>query len=184
MDNETKSLREEMISSSEVYSGRLLHVFKDDIILPNGKKSTRELIRHNGAVAVVPLLDNNNVIAEHQFRYPFGKVIVEIPAGKLDSLDEDHLEAAKRELKEETGYEADEWIEMGAIYPSVAYTTEIIWLYLAKGLKKGESKLDEDEFLNVVEIPLKEFVDKVMSGEVCDAKTETAILKAARIVEI
>lgn len=99
MDRETENLKETMTASTQVYSGRLLHVFKDDIILPNGRKSTRELIRHNGAVAVVPLLDNGNVIAEHQFRYPFDKVIVEIPAGKLDSPDEDHLEAAKRELR-------------------------------------------------------------------------------------
>lgn len=184
MDRETETLKETMTASTEVYSGRLLHVYRDDIILPNGKKSTRELIRHNGAVAVVPLLDNGSVIAEHQFRYPFGKVIVEIPAGKLDSPDEDHLEAAKRELREETGYEADEWTEIGEIYPSVAYTTEIIWLYLARGLRRGERHLDEDEFLNVVEIPLEEFVDMVMRGEVGDAKTQTAILKAARIVGV
>lgn len=184
MDSETKSLEEKMVSSTEVYSGRLLHVYKDDIILPNGRPSTRELIKHNGAVAVVPLLDNGNVIAEHQFRYPFGKVIVEIPAGKLDSADEDHLEAAKRELREETGYEADEWIEIGELYPSCAYTTEIIWLYLARGLRKGERHLDEDEFLNVVEIPLKDFVDMVMKGEVGDSKTQTAILKTARIMGI
>ena len=184
MDSETKSLEEKMIDSSEVYSGRLLHVYKDNIVLPNGKKSTRELIRHNGAVAVVPLLDNGNVIAEHQFRYPFGKVIVEIPAGKLDSPDEDHLEAAKRELREETGYTASDWTEIGFVYPSVAYTTETIWLYLARGLRKGERELDEDEFLNVVEIPLKEFVDMVMRGEVGDSKTQTAILKTARIVGV
>ncbi len=184
MDSETKSLEEKMIDSTEVYSGRLLHVYKDNIVLPNGKKSTRELIRHNGAVAVVPLLDNGSVIAEHQFRYPFGKVIVEIPAGKLDSPDEDHLEAAKRELREETGYTASDWTEIGFVYPSVAYTTEIIWLYLARGLRKGERELDEDEFLNVVEIPLKEFVDMIMRGEVGDSKTQTAILKTARIVGV
>ncbi len=184
MDSETKSLKEVTVDSSEVYSGRLLHVYKDNIILPNGKRSTRELIKHNGAVAVVPLLDNGSVIAEHQFRYPFGRVIVEIPAGKLDSPEEDHLEAAKRELKEETGYEADEWTEIGELYPSCAYTTEVIWLYLARGLKKGERKLDEDEFLNVVEIPLTEFVDMIMRGEVADSKTQTAVLKAARIMGV
>ncbi len=184
MDKERESLREKKVSSEEVYSGRLLHVFKDEIILPNGKKSTRELIKHNGAVAVVPILENGNVIAEHQYRYPFDEVIVEIPAGKLDSADEDHLEAAKRELREETGYEADEWIEIGALYPSVAYTTETIWLYIAKGLRKGERHLDEDEFLNVVEIPLKTFVDMVMNGEVGDSKTQTAILKTARIMGV
>ncbi len=184
MDEETRKLEEKTLSSTEVFSGRLLHVYRDDILLPNGKKSTRELIKHNGAVAVVPLLDNGSVIAEHQFRYPFKKVVVEIPAGKLDSADEDHLEAAQRELREETGYEADEWIEIGELYPSVAYTTETIWLYLARGLRKGERHLDEDEFLNVVEIPLKDFVDMVMNGEIGDSKTQTAILKTARIMGV
>ncbi len=184
MDNETESLEERMTASSEVYSGRLLHVYRDEVILPNGRKSTRELIRHNGAVAVVPLLDNGNVVAEHQYRYPFSRVMVEIPAGKLDSPDEDHLEAAKRELKEETGYEADSWTEIGALYPSVAYTTEVIWMYLARGLRKGERRLDEDEFLNVVEIPLEDFVRDIMDGKIPDAKTQTAVLKAARIAGI
>lgn len=184
MDNnkEMRDLGERMVSSKEVFSGKLLHVYSDRVVLPNGRETGRELIRHNGAVAVVPLLDNGNVIAERQFRYPFGEVVTEIPAGKLDSKDEDHLEAAKRELREETGYEAEEWIEIGSLRPSVAYTTEVIWLYLAKGLKKGERDLDEDEFLNVFEIPLDEFVDKVMKGEVPDSKTQIAILKAARLL--
>ncbi len=183
-NKEMKDLGEKMVSSKEVYSGKLLHVFSDRVILPNGRETGRELIRHNGAVAVVPLLDNGSVIAERQFRYPFGEVVTEIPAGKLDSADEDHLEAAKRELKEETGYEADEWIEIGSLRPSVAYTTEVIWLYLAKGLRKGERELDEDEFLNVFEIPLKEFVEKIMAGEIPDSKTQIAVLKAARILGV
>ena len=179
---EMLELGEKMVSSEEVYSGKLLHVFKDVVVLPNGRETGRELIRHNGAVAVVPLLDNGNVIAERQFRYPFDEVVTEIPAGKLDSPDEDHLEAAKRELREETGYEAEEWIEIGSLRPSVAYTTEVIWLYLAKGLKKGERELDEDEFLNVFEIPLTQFVEMVMNGEIPDSKTQIAILKTARLL--
>ncbi|MGN1190044.1 MAG: NUDIX domain-containing protein [Candidatus Ornithospirochaeta sp.] len=184
MENKKEMLElgEKMVSSKEVYDGKLLHVYKDMVVLPNGRETARELIRHNGACAVVPLLDNGNVIAERQFRYPFGEVVTEIPAGKLDSADEDHLEAAKRELREETGYEADEWIEIGSLRPSVAYTTEVIWLYLARGLKRGERELDEDEFLNVFEIPLEEFVEKVMSGEITDSKTQIAILKTARLL--
>lgn len=181
-EKELMELEEKQISSREVYGGKLLHVFADRVILPNGRETGRELIRHNGAVAVVPILPNGSVIAERQFRYPFGEVVTEIPAGKLDSADEDHLEAAKRELKEETGYEAEEWIELGALRPSVAYTTEVIWMYLAKGLRKGERELDEDEFLNVIEIPLEKFVDMVMNDEVPDAKTQAAILKAARLL--
>ena len=179
---EIQELGEKMVSSKEVYDGKLLHVYKDMVVLPNGRETARELIRHNGACAVVPLLDNGNVIAERQFRYPFGEVVTEIPAGKLDSPDEDHLEAAKRELKEETGYEASEWTEIGSLRPSVAYTTEVIWLYLARGLKRGERDLDEDEFLNVFEIPLDEFVQKIMDGEITDSKTQVAILKTARLL--
>lgn len=183
MDNCDKDLEERKLDSKEVYSGRLLHVYKDDILLPNNKQSTREYIVHNGAVAVVPLLDSGSVICEHQFRYPVGRVVVEIPAGKLDSKGEDHLEAAKRELREETGYSASEWISLGAIYPSVAYTTEIIYLYLARNLKRGERELDEDEFLNVVEVPLSSLVEKIMDGEIEDAKTVVAILKAKLYLE-
>ena len=99
-NKEMKDLGERMVSSREVFSGKLLHVYSDRVVLPNGRETGRELIRHNGAVAVVPLLDNGNVIAERQFRYPFGEVVTEIPAGKLDSKDEDHLEAAKRDYAE------------------------------------------------------------------------------------
>ena len=180
---EMLELGEKMVSSQEVYDGKLLHVYKDMVVLPNGRETSRELIRHNGACAVVPLLDNGNVIAERQFRYPFGEVVTEIPAGKLDSPDEDHLEAAKRKLREENGYEASEWIEIGSLRPSVAYTTEVIWLYLARGLKRGERKLDEDEFLNVFEIPLEEFVEKIMNGEITDSKTQVAVLKTARLLK-
>lgn len=179
---EMLELGEKMVSSKEVYDGKLLHVYKDMVVLPNGRETARELIRHNGACAVVPLLENGNVIAERQYRYPFGEVVTEIPAGKLDSPDEDHLEAAKRELREETGYEATEWIEIGSLRPSVAYTTEVIWLYLARGLKRGERELDEDEFLNVFEIPLEEFVEKIMNGEITDSKTQIAVLKTARLL--
>lgn len=177
-----EELRETKLSSSLVYDGRLLKVYKDKISLPSGKESTREYILHLGASAIVPLLDNGSVIVERQFRYPFSRVMLEIPAGKLDSKDEDRLEAAKRELKEETGYSADEWIDLGEMYPSVAYTTESISLFLARGLKKGERNLDEDEFLNIEEIPLTTLVDMVMNGEIKDSKTQVALLKTAKIV--
>lgn len=180
--NKDEDLRETKLSSSLIYDGRLLKVYKDKISLPSGKESTREYILHFGASAIVPLLDNGSVIVERQFRYPFSRVMLEIPAGKLDSKDEDRLEAAKRELKEETGYSADEWIDLGEMYPSVAYTTESISLFLARGLKKGEQSLDEDEFLNIEEIPLTTLIDMVMNGEIKDSKTQVALLKAAKIV--
>ncbi len=183
-EKELRELGERTIDSTEVYSGKLLHVYSDSVELPNGRRSKRELIKHNGAVAVVPLTDDGCVIAERQFRYPFQTVLTEIPAGKLDSAEEDHLSAAKRELKEETGFVADTWIELGPLYPSIAYTTEVIYLYLAKDLRQEKQELDEGEFLNVIRIPLKEFVERIMSGEIRDAKTQTAILKVARLENV
>ena len=175
--SENKRLEEVKITSKEIFDGHLLHVYKDTVELPNGKEASRELIRHIGAVAVVPLTDDGNVIVERQFRYPLGQVITEIPAGKLDSFDEDRLEAIKRELREETGYVADEWMELGDYHPAAAYTDERITLYLATGLHKGERELDEDEFLDVIEVPLIDLVKDVATGKITDGKTQVAILK-------
>ena len=175
--SENKRLEEVKIASKEIFDGHILHVYKDTVELPNGKEASRELIRHIGAVAVVPLTDDGNVIVERQFRYPLGQVITEIPAGKLDSFDEDRLEAIKRELREETGYVADEWMELGDYHPAAAYTDERITLYLATGLHKGERELDEDEFLDVIEVPLIDLVKGVAAGKITDGKTQVAILK-------
>lgn len=171
-------LTEKKVSSTEVFSGKLLHVFKDDIILPDGGSGIREYIKHPGASCVVPVTENNEVIMVRQFRYPFSKVLLEIPAGKLDHTGEDPLSAAKRELKEETGAEAKEFIFMGEFYPTCAYSDEIIYMYLAKGLTFGETHLDDDEFIETETIPLKTLFDMVMNGEIRDSKTQTAILKA------
>ena len=175
--SENKRLEEVKIASKEIFDGHILHVYKDTVELPNGKEASRELIRHIGAVAAVPLTDDGNVIVERQFRYPLGQVITEIPAGKLDSFDEDRLEAIKRELREETGYVADEWMELGDYHPAAAYTDERITLYLATGLHKGERELDEDEFLDVIEVPLIDLVKDVAAGKITDGKTQVAILK-------
>ncbi|MDO4616205.1 MAG: NUDIX hydrolase [Lachnospiraceae bacterium] len=177
-------LREKQIGSEEVFDGVILHLYKDTVELPNGNSATREVIRHVGAVAVVPVTDKGNVIIERQYRYPFDEVITEIPAGKLDSPTEDPLQAAKRELSEETGYSADEWIDMGIYIPTCAYCDEKIYMYLAKGLHRGEQNLDDDEFLHVEELPLPELVDQVMNGQITDGKTQAGILKAARILKI
>ena len=141
-----KNLNEVQTGSEEIFDGVILHVFKDTVQLPNGKAATREVIRHVGAVGIVPLTDDGKVIVERQFRYPLNRVITEIPAGKLDSLTEDRLSAAKRELAEETGYTATEWIDLGDYYPAAAYCDERITLYLARGLTLGQRHLDEDEF--------------------------------------
>ena len=172
------NLEEVMIASEEIYDGHVVHLYKDTVRLPNGNAATRETVRHIGAVAIVPMTDDGKVIVERQFRYPLGRVITEIPAGKLDSKTEDRLAAAKRELEEETGVTADEWIDLGDYYPAAAYTDERIPMYLAKGLHQGIRNLDEDEFLNVMAVDLEALVQDVLSGNITDGKTQAALLKA------
>lgn len=183
MTNDFQSLKETKIDSKEIYDGAILHVYKDTVTLPNGKPASREVARHVGAVGIVPMTEDGKVIVERQYRYPLDMVITEIPAGKLDSKAEDRLEAAKRELREETGITADEWVDLGLYYPAAAYTDEKITLYLARGLHFGEQSLDDDEFLNLEAVPLTELVDHVMSGKITDGKTQVAILKVARLLE-
>ena len=178
-----ENLTEVQTGSEEIFDGVILHVLKDTVELPNGHSATREVIRHVGAVGVVPLTDDGKVIVERQFRYPLNRVITEIPAGKLDSFTEDRLSAAKRELEEETGYTAREWISMGDYYPTPAYCDERITLYLARGLELGTRHLDEDEFLNFEAVPLTDLVEDVMAGRITDGKTQVAILKTARLLE-
>lgn len=173
-----KDLSENKVISEEIYDGQVVHLYKDIAQLPNGKTAIRETIRHIGAVGIVPLTDDGKVIMEKQFRYPLGRVVTEIPAGKLDSKTEDRLEAAKRELEEETGLLADEWIPLGDYIPAAAYCDEVITLYLAKGLHQGTRNLDEDEFLNIVEMDLQELVDDIMQGGIADGKSQVALLKA------
>ena len=177
-------LTEETVSSDNVYDGKLLKVYKDTVRMPDGALKTREYIRHIGEVCVIPVTEDNRAILVRQFRYPFHDVITEIPAGKLDSPEEDRLEAAKRELLEETGLTADEFIPIGGLYTSVAYSNEYISIYMAKGLHQQDQKLDEGEFLNVFSVPLKELFDRVMKGEIPDPKTQIAVLKAVTVLGI
>lgn len=181
---ERKELAETWISTEEIFDGKILHVINDEVRLPDGATSYREVIRHIGAVCMIPVTEDNKVIVERQYRYPVADVLTEIPAGKLDYKDEDRLEAAKRELREETGYTADEWTDLGYFYPAAAYSDEKITLYMARGLHEGERELDEDEYINVEMVPLKELVDDVMEGKIPDNKTQMAILKAAKILGV
>ena len=182
--NELKRLGEKQVSTEDIFDGVILHVKRDMVKLSNGSETVREVIRHIGAVCVIPVTEKNEVIMERQYRYPLDRVILEIPAGKLDAPDENRLSAIKRELREETGYSADEWTEIGDFHPAPAYSDEFITMYLARGLHKGEQQLDEDEFLDVYAIPLPELVQDVMEGRISDAKTQVCILKAARILGI
>ena len=182
--DELKRLVEKQTSSEDIFDGVILHVKRDMVALSNGSATVREVIRHIGAVCVIPVTDDNRVIMERQFRYPLNKVILEIPAGKLDAPDEDRLSAIKRELREETGYTADEWTELGDFHPAPAYSDEFITMYMARGLHKGERDLDDDEFLDVYAIPLADLVRDVMEGRISDAKTQVCILKAARILGV
>ena len=181
---ENSRLREVRTGSEEIFNGVILHVQRDTVRLPNGSETIREVIRHIGAVCVIPVLENGDVVMERQYRYPLDRVILEIPAGKLDAADEDRFSAIQRELREETGYTADEWTVIGDFHPAPAYSDEFITMYLARGLHKGSQELDEDEFLDVYTVPLKDLVEDVMAGRISDAKTQVCILKAARILGI
>ncbi len=176
-------LTEKMVSSTEIYKGKIIDVFRDDILLPDGNPAKREYIRHIGAACVVPVTEKGEVVVVKQFRYPFGEVFTEIPAGKLDSKNEDPLTAAVRELKEETGAEAKEMIYMGEYYPTVAYSDEVIHMYLAKGLSYGETNFDDDEFIEYEKVPLESLVEDIMNGTIKDGKTQTALLKAYMLLK-
>ena len=180
---EEQKLREIRIDSEEIFNGLIMDVKRDRVRLPNGNHSVRELLRHVGAVCVVPVTDDGRVVVERQYRYPIDQIITEIPAGKLDSPDEDRLSAAKRELREETGFTADRWTDMGLYYPAAAYSDEKITMYLAQGLHKGEQHLDEGEFLNVQTVPIDELVEDILSGRITDGKTQAAVLKAYMLID-
>ncbi len=163
------------VSSETVFEGALLHVRKDVVRLPNGKQSIREYIRHPGAVVVLALLDNGNLIFERQFRYPLRRVFLELPAGKIDA-GEEILLTAQRELLEETGYVAREWLHLGVMHPCIGYSDERIEIFVARGLHlSGERTLDHNEFLDVIELSPGAARAAVLDGGITDAKTITAL---------
>ena len=176
-------LCETCVSSEEIYKGIVVHLYRDDIKLANGESSVREVLRDCRAVCVIPIDADGNVTVVKQFRYAHSKVLTEIPAGKLDA-GEDFLDAAKRELLEETGIVAKKYTFLGEIYTTPAFVDEVIYMYLATELdESGEQSLDCDEFLNVEKIPLSELVDMTLRGEIRDAKTQAAVLKASMLIE-
>lgn len=177
------NLIEKQLESEYIYEGRVINLRRDTALLPNGETAPREVIEHKGGVCVAALTDRDELLFVRQFRYPYGEVVPEIPAGKRDSLTEDPLACGKRELKEETGAKAEKWIPLGMLYPSPGYCGEIIWMYAATGLSFGEQHLDADEFLNVEKIPLERAVEMILTGEIKDAKTQVAVLKVKLLKE-
>lgn len=174
--------REVTVLKNTIYQGKILNLRVDVAGLPNGKEAPREFVEHNGGVTVAALTDNAKLIFVRQFRYPYMEEVLELPAGKLEK-GEDPLEAGKRELREEAGVTAEQYINLGEFYPSPGYTNEVIYLYGARDLTQVEQELDEDEFLNVEYIPLDKVVDMVLSNEIKDGKTQAAVLKLAALIE-
>ena len=176
-------LTERMLNRKDVYDGLLCHVHVDEVLLPNGRTSQREVVDHVDGVAVLPLDERNNVLTVTQYRYVFGKLLLEIPAGKLDE-GENPVTGALRELKEETGAVPDTLLPLGVILPAPGCYGEKLHLFLARGLHMEDQHLDPDEFLNVERIPFTEMVHRVMDGEIEDAKTIAAVLKTKVLLNL
>lgn len=167
MDNHLKEIR---IDSILAYDGSFLKVQRDTVRLPNGQPTTREYIKHPGAVVIIPLLDDGTVLMERQFRYPINRVFIEFPAGKIDP-GEAPLACAKRELLEETGYTATDWQFVCTIHNAIAYADEHLDLYLARGLVEGERKLDDEEFLDTFKASPEDLLTWIREGKITDVKT-------------
>jgi ADP-ribose pyrophosphatase len=178
-DHET--LIETQVTTEQVFDGALLDVRRDLVRLPNGATATREYVVHPGAVTIIPILDSGELLLERQFRYAPGEELVELPAGKIDP-GESTLATARRELAEETGYEADSWAYVTTIIPICAYSTERIELWLARGLRHVGRRLDDGEFLDTFPLPLADALEWVRKGRIVDAKTIVGILWAEKVL--
>lgn len=175
--NDSHKLVEHTKSSEEIFNGRLLQVFLDEVRLPDGTTSTREWIKHPGASAVVPVYENGDIMLVRQFRYPMSQIFYEVPAGKIDP--DDHADStAERELKEEAGLECSSFAYVGHLYPGIGYSDEIIHLYAAWNITSFEQTVDDDEFLIKERLPFREAVQMVHNGEISDGKTMVALLRA------
>lgn len=169
-------LTEKTLNQKYIFKGKIFNVRVDDALLPNGTASKREIVEHPGGVCIAPLTEENQLIFVRQFRYPYSEVVLELPAGKLE-YGEDPFLAGRRELREETGAAAKSYVSLGKLYPTPGYCSEIIHMYLAKGLTFGEQDLDDDEFLETVKIPLEEAFQMVMNNQIQDSKTQVAVMK-------
>ena len=172
------NLREKTIDTKEIYKGRVISLSVDTVITPGGNEATRELVHHPGGVAVVAIDNDDMIYLVRQYRIPYDDILLEIPAGKLDSKEENPKDAAARELSEETGLVAKEIKHIGDFYPSVGFLDENLRLFVATGLSEGQTHPDEDEYLDVVKMPFDEAVKLVIDGTIKDGKTIAGILKA------
>jgi ADP-ribose pyrophosphatase len=179
-EQDKEDFTEIMLDSKTVYRGVLLDVVADRVRLPDGTESVREYIHHPGACMVIAFLDERTILMERQFRYPLRRHFIELPAGKIEP-GEDPLHTAKRELKEECGYEAIEWRHLATLHPCIGYADEHIELYLARGLTHIGHALDEDEFLEVFPLGIDEALEWVRQGRITEAKAVTGLLWADRI---
>ena len=181
--SEIRNVQEEKTVSSEfIFDGKVVHLYCDKVALPDGKEATREYVKHIGAVCVVPITDEGEIVCVRQYRYAIGQAMLEIPAGKLDSPDEDRKKAALRELREETGATCQKLDFIGKFYSSPAILDECIYMYMARGLDFGETDFDEDEYIEIEKIPVDELVRMICAGEITDGKTQVAVLKAAILI--
>lgn len=174
-------LNEKTLASQLIFDGRLLKVYRDEVELVDGGTSIREVVHHPGGVAVVALDSDGTVCMERQFRYPYRRVVTEIPAGKLEQ-GEDPFDAIRRELREEIGATAGRWDALGYLLPTPGYTDEMLYLYLARELDFGESDLDEDEFLEPFRLPFDEALAMAADGRINDAKSVAALFRADRLM--
>lgn len=175
-------LFEKTLSSEKIYDGKIIHVHVDQVELENGKTAMREVVEHPGGVSVAALTADNELIFVRQFRYPYHKVLLELPAGKLEP-GEDPFEAMKREQMEETGTTGEHYVSLGEVYPTGGYCAEIIRLWACRVVEdKHQLHLDDDEFLAPERIPLDKAVEMVCNNEISDAKTQIGILKTAQLV--
>ncbi len=172
-----KNFEEKTLQSELIFDGAVLHLYRDEVGLPDGGRGFREYCKHNGGVCAVAITDNNEVLLVEQYRYAHGEVVTELPAGKLEAGEEPDA-AIVRELKEETGAECKKLTYLGEMYPSPALMDEVIHMYLAEELSFGEQRLDEGEFLNCKRVHIDALVDMILAGKIKDAKTQTAVLRA------
>lgn len=180
-DQNPDKLTEKLLNSEMIYDGRIVHLYADTVQLPNGHTARREVVRHSGAVAIVPIDGDGNVILVRQYRHAAGRILLEIPAGTLNRGEDPDLCAA-REMQEETGYKPGHLQKIGGIFVAPGYTSEFIHLYLATDLSMSRLDMDDDEFIEIEHLPIEEVIRRIKTGQIVDGKTVSAVLLAREII--